>query len=498
MTRRLPIVLAGVLLGGALTLAGPAQPADAAPPDGTIVYIQDHNVWLAKLDGSGRHQVTHGGSAAAPYDGPSMSDQGLIAVQRGSSIEVLQQNGAVVNRLSPPSSFIEGSCSTMSVTPALEPTISPDGSKIAYYQVRLSNCAGSLKTDALATVVDTLPSGPGTYEVVIGSSPAWVTNDRLVLRQGGSVTLFPLGYGDPDGIDWFSSTDVCDDCYNDLLDPAVSRDGSLVAVGIDAVWDEATGQSLGYLGVLPTTGDPRSATPPSLPGEGCFGAAAEPRPDDGPILDSITLSADGSAIVYREGADIWVNTAVIGNCAASTGNMVIAGASDPYWSPAPIAPPATPGGTVPGGNGPGGTGPGGAGPGHPTVPAGTSTVTLPGGRTVQLFDDRAFKAKKFKARKGRTYAKRTAMVTRARKATLTRSGVPGGKLSLVASKGPRHGTVAVYYGKKKLRTVKLSAPKVRHQRLIRLGSVPATKKATVRIQVTSRGRTVIIDGLAIG
>lgn len=493
MTRRLPIALAGVLLGGALTLAGPAQPADAAPSDGTIVYIQDHNVWLAKLDGSGRHQVTHGGSAAAPYAGPSMSDQGLIAVQRGGSIEVLQQNGAVVNRLSPPSSFIEGSCSTMSVTPALEPTISPDGSRIAYYQVRLSNCAGSLKTDALSTVVDTLPTGPGTYEVVIGSSPAWVSNERLVLRQGSTIALFPLGYGDPDGVAWFTSTEVCAGCYNDLLDPATSRDGTLVAVGIDAVWDDATDQSLGYLGVLPTSGDPRSATPPPPPGEGCFGAAAEPRPDDGPILDSITISADGSAIVYREGADIWVNTVAIGDCAASTGTKVITGASDPYWSPAPIAPPAVPGGT-----GPGGKGPGGAGSGQPTVPAGTSTVTLPGGRTVQMFDDRAFKAKKFKARKGARYAKRTAMVTRAHRATLTRAGVPGGKLSLVASKGPRHGTVAVFYGKKKLRTVKLSAPKLRHQRLIRLGSVPSTKKATVRIQVTSRGRTVIIDGLAIG
>lgn len=496
MSRRLPIVLAGVLLGGALTIAGPAQPADAAPPDGTIVYIQDHNVWLAKLDGSGRHQVTHDGSAAAPYDGPSMSDQGLIAVQRGRSIDVLQQNGAVVNRLSPSSSFIEGSCSTMNVTPALEPTISPDGTKIAFYQVRLSNCAGSLRTEALATVVDALPSGPGTFEVVIGSSPAWVSNERLVLRQGGNVVLYPLGYGDPSGITWFTSTDICDDCYNDLLDPAVSRDGTRVALGIDLVWDEASGQTLGYLAVLPTSGDPRSATPPPPPGLGCLGAAEQPRPDDGPILDSITISADGSATVYREGSDIWVSTAVIGDCASSTGGMVIAGASDPYWSPAPIAPPAVPGGSGPGGTGPGGTGPGGGG--KAGVPAGTSTVTLTGGRTVQMFDDRAFKAKKFKARKGRTYAKRTAMVAKAHRATLTRSGVPGGKLSLVASKGPRHGTVAVFYGKKKLRTVKLSATKVRHQRLIRLGSVPATKKATVRIQVTSRGRTVIIDGLAIG
>lgn len=53
------------------------------PPIGSIVYIAEHDVWLAAPDGSQRRQVTTDGTEADPYHDPSQADDGTIVAIKG-------------------------------------------------------------------------------------------------------------------------------------------------------------------------------------------------------------------------------------------------------------------------------------------------------------------------------------------------------------------------------------------------------------------------------
>ena len=44
----------------ALTVVAPSRAATA--PSGTLVFVKDYNVWIARSDGSGARQITTGGS----------------------------------------------------------------------------------------------------------------------------------------------------------------------------------------------------------------------------------------------------------------------------------------------------------------------------------------------------------------------------------------------------------------------------------------------------
>lgn len=58
--------------------------AVAAPPAAadSLVFIRDHNVWLANADASGQYQVTRDGTSGAPYESPSQADDGTIVAIR--------------------------------------------------------------------------------------------------------------------------------------------------------------------------------------------------------------------------------------------------------------------------------------------------------------------------------------------------------------------------------------------------------------------------------
>ena len=48
----------------------------------SVVFIRDHDVWLANPDGSGQYRVTFDGTASAPYESPSQAGDGTIAAIR--------------------------------------------------------------------------------------------------------------------------------------------------------------------------------------------------------------------------------------------------------------------------------------------------------------------------------------------------------------------------------------------------------------------------------
>jgi hypothetical protein len=69
-------------------------------------------------------------------------------------------------------------------------------------------------------------------------------------------------------------------------------------------------------------------------------------------------------------------------------------------------------------------------------------------------------------------------------------------LALVASVGPRHGTVKIYLNTRLLKVLDLSAPKLERRRLLPIATFRRAHSGTVRI-VSTRNRTVVVSGLGV-
>ncbi|WP_028657139.1 hypothetical protein [Nocardioides sp. J54] len=309
----------------------PAVPASAAPEPasttvtaatGSIVLVRGHNVWLTRPDGTGARAVTGDGTAASPYEHPTMSDSGVIAVRKGSTFVRMRQDGTVLNRMTPRNLFLRDS-DTVSITPVLDPEISPDGTKIAYSQVRLQSYSGRLVSEALTGVTDATGwVGPDRYGIVEGWQPSWVTKSRLVLNVDGDVHLADLGKRD---VAWFRSGDLFGR-YIELGQPEVSRDGTRVLFGAS---DHGV--------VMKTSvGDPRTGTPaPPTATPDCAIT-----PDEGEVgaVDP-SFGPDGDSAAYSEDGDLWVVRGLAACGPGTTITRIVAGGSQPDWSPAPLSAP---------------------------------------------------------------------------------------------------------------------------------------------------------------
>lgn len=87
--------------------------------------------------------------------------------------------------------------------------------------------------------------------------------------------------------------------------------------------------------------------------------------------------------------------------------------------------------------------------------------------------------------------------SRTKGASISRSGIKAKRIAIVATKGPGMGTVNVYLGKTLLKTVKLSAAKLRKKQVIEVKRYGSVKSGTVKIVVTSRRKEVRIEGLGL-
>jgi Tol biopolymer transport system component len=192
---------------GLVGVAAFGAPASAAAPTASIVYVKNHNVWLAKADGSGQTRLTRDGIAASPYYSPTQADNGTIVALRGPDgrpvVATFRGGGSKVYRLSPRGKVLGRPRVTLFepvgplVPRALAAEVSPNGrtlaiSQLLYEVVSPSGGRRELKPVALNVVYTDVASGryKGKSELVLQQlgSPSWIDNKRLLVFDQYSQT----------------------------------------------------------------------------------------------------------------------------------------------------------------------------------------------------------------------------------------------------------------------------------------------------------------------
>ncbi len=319
------IIAGTVLASGAVATTTTAANA-ATTATGSIVYIHAGNVWLTRPDGSGQRQVTRDGTATSAYQHPTMSDGGVIAVMKGKTIVRMRQDGVVLNRITPKSLFVADG-DTVMINPIQDPEISPDGTKIAYSQLRYERYGngGWYATEAETSFTDAAQwSEPSTYGIMIGWQPAWITNSRVALNKEGDVHIGDLGH---DAQSWFWSKDLYSD-FVELTQPEVSPDGRRVLFGLHN----------GGIAMKTATTDPRAGTAGTVPGKPTANPECYVSSDAGkPAPIDATFGPDSDSAVYTEAGDLWVVRGLAACSAETVLTKIATGASEPDWSPAPLS-----------------------------------------------------------------------------------------------------------------------------------------------------------------
>jgi hypothetical protein len=284
----------------AVLLAGLALPASAQAD--SISFIRDGDVWIAAPDGSHQTRITSSGAFKAASQG---DDGTLVAVSDRRLYRLDRNTGAILNEINTP------------LGPGWfgpwEPAVSPDGTKVAYEirdrngypAVAYSNTDGSIVSRPLHT--------GWTW-------PAWIDNEWLLHSEAPNALakdtiVRKVGSPNNEGTPWFTYP-----ARTPLTD--VDIKGNLLA-GI-------TNDAL--LTVFRFSGEPGSGEV-----EGCFQYQNPIGKFTGP-----SFSPDARALAWGEGDGIWRGEMpdLSGACVAPpNGRLIIPGAYNPDWSPAPV--PAT-------------------------------------------------------------------------------------------------------------------------------------------------------------
>ena len=314
-------VLGSVLVASASASAGAGASAGAeaaaGPSTGTIVYLRDHDVWIARGDGSGARALTRDGTFAEPYGSPTQSDAGVVVATHTNRLVRMNQSGRVLGTLDPrplPTSVgvaIDG-------TPA-HAAISPDGRRIAYTFTKYLDPVGAspgYRSATGYTAADRL-TDPAPHRTTYFWDPSWIGNGRTAQTggYGSHVNLHDLG-SEPKY--WFGAEST------DFGNTALSRDGRLLA-GILGYDDTST------LAFMEVSGNATSGPPPAAP-EALCGV--------GPAL-GITNPAwgPGSTLLWEESDGIWTHPDAR-RCGAVDSALLVRGGSEPHWSPASLSSPA--------------------------------------------------------------------------------------------------------------------------------------------------------------
>lgn len=314
---RPPTPLAGPVAG---PVAGTVASTVAGTASGTIVFVKDHNVWIARGDGSGARALTTDGSYAAPYGSPTQSDGGVVVATHVERLVRMNQSGRVLTVLDPaplPTSVgvaIDGA--------PVDAAISPDGASIAYTFTKYltpSGASSGFRSATGYTAADRL-TDPAPMRSTYFWAPSWVGNSRTLQTGGGGshVNLHDLG---AEPVHWFDD----DDIYlpsTDLGNSQLSRDGRYLT----AIRGYAADAELYWYAVA---GEARSGPPPAVPEPLCKIPAVG--------IDNPTWGPDSDSLAWQEPDGIWTR-ANARDCDAQSA-LVIPGGSEPFWSPAALSAP---------------------------------------------------------------------------------------------------------------------------------------------------------------
>jgi hypothetical protein len=98
---------------------------------------------------------------------------------------------------------------------------------------------------------------------------------------------------------------------------------------------------------------------------------------------------------------------------------------------------------------------------------------------------------------GSAYYRSTYLRSSTYGARLSRTGVVARRIALLATTCPTCGTVKVYWGSKWLKTVSLHSDRTVNRKLITVTTFTSARSGTLSVRVSSSGKRVIIDGVAI-
>ncbi|TQK69731.1 hypothetical protein [Nocardioides sp. SLBN-35] len=306
--------VAGVLAGLASIVPLPEASAVSAP--GAIVYIKDHNVWLADGAGGQARQVTTGGTPGDPWQSPTQSDAGVVVAHHSGLIYRMNQRGEVFNVIDPPD-LVDVENNVLQGRDLTETAISPDGTKIAYTYAKVWY---GIKHWATGYTAAGYASDPAYWGVSFQDKPSWVTNNRVILSVWNRLDnhLYDLGQRD---IRWFDERVYRADA-KELSDFEVSRNGAWTVATRGDVGDES-------IVVLRNHGDVLTSPDPANPTLVC-----EPVGDG--ALHEPTIAPDSASVAWAEPDGIWRMS--IQDCVDDNPvfDLIIPGGSDPTWSAATV------------------------------------------------------------------------------------------------------------------------------------------------------------------
>jgi hypothetical protein len=307
-----------------------AMAAAAAAPAAadSLVFVKNHNVWLANPDGSGQYQVTFDGTAAAPYESPSQADDGTtVAIRRPpgqrNQLFRMTQSGRLLN---PP-------INTPAPGPAgaLDAKVSPDGQLVAYWFVTAVNdpiCVFCIQaaSQALLSRSDRFTGYQEIGTPNTGIRPSWISNDTVLLNNSSATQLY-YRLGMTAAAPWFADyqTGFPQTPIPLLEDSDLARTGARLAI--------VRGDSNETLVLYTTAGVPPAST--AAPTARCVYSGAT-----GGKFFNPAWSQDGQTLAWQEGDGIWtaqINT--LSDCAANPpAALRIPGAGEPDFGPAAVNP----------------------------------------------------------------------------------------------------------------------------------------------------------------
>lgn len=298
-------------------LPGLTSAPAAAAPNGTIVFVKGHNVWIANGDGSGQRPVTSDGTFASPYRSPSMSDTGIIATSHDTRIFRMTQNGQVLTTMDPPAltntlgHFVDGV--------PVDVAISPNGQLIAYTFVGYESGLARFATGY--TAADRLTPASQIGQTYFWD-PSWIGNGRT-LQTGGydsQVMIHDLG---TEPVHWWDDHEWAEN-DTDLANSELSPDGTLVAATRGVAENS-------HILTAKVSGNPQTGRPP-VPDYACVFGIGEAL-----ALDDPTWAPDSKRLAWTEpGRGVYATSDASG---CGDPYLLIAGGSEADWSPAGLSAP---------------------------------------------------------------------------------------------------------------------------------------------------------------